>query len=510
MPGPRLAGHAIVLRRAAAGLALSWLHLACEVGDPDVAIAGDSGPHDTAGDEGAADQLPLAVRESLDACMADIVDSPAVSGAALAVVTEGETVWLQGFGTRHPDRDEPVDGDTRFRVGSVTKVMTAALAMTLVAEDALDLDAPVTDVLPPFGDPQHLDYPAALTLRQLLSHQGGLAEVSNINGPRGDDALAEAVLGEMFARVPYLVRPGTFYNYSNANYSVAGLMAERVAGVPYRTAVQDRIFGPLQMTRSTFDVEAVDADGNYAHGVVEGGVFDAQAYDNGWARPSGFAWSSVRDLARLVAFLQYGDTKVLPPLAHAELMSPQVDMQVVDGMHYGFGLVHSSFLAVADGRLEYESIEHSGSLPGYSALVHIVPELDLGLVFLAAGTDVDFHPCVEAAVDEHPDFVAERNPMDLEIDRTDFDAYVGEYVESAVPTVGNFSIARAESGGLRISFPTLDRSGTPYVPQLIPASRDNFHLIVDGFSVLMTGIFDDAGNLDYLRTRHYVARPLVE
>jgi CubicO group peptidase (beta-lactamase class C family) len=479
---------------------------AADFGDEGTGSTGGWKP-DGSSETGSSDDLPPEVVEAIDACMTDLVASPTLSGGAAAVVHGGETVWIQGFGVRHPDRSEPVDVDTRFRVGSVTKVMTAATAMTLVAEDALELDAPIGDTLPPFGDPAHPEYTTALTLRQLLSQQGGFYDHLTIDGPRGDDALADAVLGEVFSEIPFLVEPGKFYNYSNPNYSLAGLLVERAVGRPYRHAVEDRLFGPLQMTRSTFDVEAVEADGNYAHGVVDGGVFDARAFDNGWGRPAGFAWSSARDLARLVGFLQHGDSDVLPRWAHAELLRPQVDtLAVLDRVRYGLGLRHSDFIPVEDGFLEYDNIEHDGSLPGYSALVHLAPELDLGLAFVANGNDVNFYPCIEAALAEIPWFDATPTLLDLQVEHTDADAFVGDWVEP-LAIVGDFSIARSDRGGLEVSFPQLDRAGISYLPDLIPVTLDNFHLIIDGFPVLLTGIFDDTGELTHLRTRLFVAHP---
>lgn len=456
--------------------------------------------------EPSDDALSSAVVEAVGACMDALVEAPNLSGAAVAVVHRGETVSIQGFGVLHPDRTEPVNADTRFRVGSITKMMTAATAMTLVAEDALALDAPIGESLPPFGDPAHPEYTRAITLRQLLSHQAGLSDRLAIDGPRGDDALARAVLGDLFTEVPFLVEPGTFYNYANPNYAVAGLLVERAAGVPYREVVTERLFGPLRMTRSTFDVDRVELDGNYAHGVVVGTTFDAQAYDNGWARPAGFAWSSARDLANLVAFLQHGDDDVLPRSAHTELLRPQVDtLAVSNRIHYGLGLVHGTFVPVEDGVIEVDTIEHDGSLPGYSALVHLVPELDLGFAFLANGNDVGFYPCIAAALAEVPGFDATPTRLDLDLEDTDVDAFVGDFVEP-LATVGDFSIARTERG-LEVSFPLLDRAGIPYLPLLVPASRNNFHLVLDGFPVLLTGIFDADGRLTHLRTRQFVARP---
>lgn len=498
---------AVVPPRIVAALLISSLLLGCDHPQEEVGVAAKSGPRAPSIADAPEPVVPPEVLAALDRCMEDVVRAPGVSGAAATLVADGGPLWLQGYGVVDPDRTAEVDADTLFRVGSVTKVMTATLAMTLVADERLDLEMSATDALGlREGEASTGGHPSP-TLGELLSQQGGLADVFNINGPREDDALADTLIAGGLLRSPALTAPGEFYNYSNTNYAVAGLIAEQAAETPYRHAVRDRVFTPLGMSRSTFDVDTVARDGNYARGVVDGGiVLDAQAYDNGWARPAGFAWSSARDLGALVTFLQYGDPSVLPPLAHAELMSPMVDMNVLGRMHYGLGLVHSDLVSVDGGVLEYDHIEHNGKLPGYSALVHIVPELDVGFAFVANGNSVDFHPCVAAALEELPNFAQSATELDPQWQLTETDAFIGDYVES-LPTVGAFSIARGELGELRVSMPTLDECGIPYLPELVPATRDSFYLLVDGGPILMTGIFGPDGSLEYLRTRHFVARP---
>src|SRR5690606_36121407 len=267
-----------------------------------------------------------------------------------------ELVWSQGFGVRHPDQGGVVDPDTRFRVGSVNKSMTAIAALSLVDDGSLELDAPLGELLPPFGDPTHPDWTAALTTRLLLSHQGGLFDYLTIDGPREDEALAEAVLGELFAQLPYMVESGAMWNYSNPNFMVAGLVLEQAAAVPYRELMDQRVFTPLGMTRSTFDVHAVEDDGNYAWGVSTQ-LYAATDYDNAWARPPGYAWASARVLGRYARFLLRGDRATLSTAAHQELLEPEIDTQAfLDRMHYGLGLFHADFLPLAEGFIEVDVV----------------------------------------------------------------------------------------------------------------------------------------------------------
>lgn len=444
--------------------------------------------------------------EGLHACMEQLVDGPELSAAAASVVQGDQIVWSAGFGVRHPDMGGTVDEHTRFRVASVTKMMTAMAALALVDDGSFDLDAPMSGLLPPFGDPNHPEWIAGMTTRQLLSHQAGLLDYLTLDGPRDDDALANAVLGPLFTQVPFLVEPGVMWNYSNANYSVAGMAVEQAAGMPYRAVVQQRVFDPLGMDRSTFDVDAVEADGNYAWGVYGQDLFGASDYDNGWGRPAGFAWSTAEDLGQLARLVLQGDEAVLSEASHQQLLTPEVDAQLfLDRMHYGLGLFHADFIPTSGGLLEIDNIDHGGNLPGYTSLVHTIPELDLAVALVANGDTLDLYPCVAAVLGDLPDVELVPVIPDTQAELTVLDDYVGDYADPAL-VVGDFSIA-STPGGLEVSFPELDALSIPYEPALDLYARDNFILTIQGFSLQLTGIRGDDGSLHYVRTRAFVGHP---
>ena len=135
---------------------------------------------------------------------------------------------------------------------------------------------------------------------------------------------------------------------------VAGLLAETVTGVPYRTLVHDRVLAPLGMNRTVFLPSEVLADGDYAIGKTcdpaaapTATLRPASArpsvpdtYDNPWGRPAGYAWSSVLDMAKLATFLVHGDDQVLGRELTTAMTSPQVAMPETAGRAaYGFGVV---------------------------------------------------------------------------------------------------------------------------------------------------------------------------
>jgi CubicO group peptidase (beta-lactamase class C family) len=163
----------------------------------------------------------------IDATVPKLMEQGHVPGVAVAVVHEGRIVMLRGYGQARLDSGARVDASrTLFRIGSVSKVLTAAAAVQLADRGMLDLQRDIRAYVPDFP----LRYGA--TTHQLLTHTAGLDERS--------------------ASAPMQVfRPGTAYSYSNSNYSLAGLVIERVSGLAFETYMADRLFRPLRMTTTT-------------------------------------------------------------------------------------------------------------------------------------------------------------------------------------------------------------------------------------------------------------------
>src|SRR5262249_34004677 len=144
--------------------------------------------------------------------------------------------------------------------------------------------------------------------------------------------------------IDYLMVPAdTFYNYSNPNFMVAGLIAETIAGKPYRDLVHDQVLAPLGMTRTFFLPSEVLADGDYAIGktAYQGlpSAIKPDTYDNAWGRPCGYAFSNVLDLAKMAEFLIDGDASVLPKATFDEMETEHVVTQeYLDVLGYGYGV----------------------------------------------------------------------------------------------------------------------------------------------------------------------------
>src|SRR5262245_43778504 len=171
-----------------------------------------------------------------------------VPGVAVGVV-DGDAEHIAGFGVTSVDHPLLVDGDTLFQIGSTTKTVTGTVAMRLVEQGRLDLDAPIRTYLPEL---RLADETAAaqVTLRHLFSHTAGWVGDYFDDAGNGDDALAIVVA--RMADIRQIAPLGQGWSYNNAAFYLAGRLLEAVTGKPYEAAIPELVLGPLGMDMSYF------------------------------------------------------------------------------------------------------------------------------------------------------------------------------------------------------------------------------------------------------------------
>jgi CubicO group peptidase (beta-lactamase class C family) len=393
--------------------------------------------------------------------------------------------------------------------------MTATALLSLAEDHRILLHAPVTRLLPGLELSGEPGWSARLTPHLLMSHQGGIEDTVEVIGPTDDGALAAAFYDPVFLEtVPLMVKPGTFYNYSNPNYMLAGLLAETAAGQPYRIVMQKRVFKPLGMTRAAYLASEVMADNDVASGMYFGQVLAPDAYDNAIARPAGFLWTSIDDLAKYMKFVMYGNRAVLSPHAWLNLHTPKINTRLnLDRHAYGYGLTFENGIALQDSSDQfrfYDGVKivwHNGAIGGYQSLMVTLPNQQFGYAVLLNGdidnpNAADMGACLQAAVRET---VNDRLPApspfpDPQIQRDQFVDYVGHYSDR-INLAGPAAITLTPLGNLRINFPALDAVGVSYDPILRPVNRDNFTLFLEGSAIRVTGFREGGSNIVHLRTR---------
>jgi CubicO group peptidase (beta-lactamase class C family) len=297
----------------------------------------------------------------LTAVLARAQSEGRVPSVAAAVVRDGAVVWRGTRGaatgaTGAPGTPGPDPLDLQYRIGSITKTMTAVLVLQLRDEGLLGLHDPVSAYLPEVEE----DW----TLRALLSHSAGIAAE-----PAGE--WWERTPGGSFARLaeglrgaPRAFAPGATHHYSNVGFALLGEVVARVGGEPWVDRLRTRLLDPLGMTRTSYHPVAPHAQGwsvePYAPVLVE-----EPATDTGAMAPAGQVWSTVDDLATYAGFLLTGHPDVLPLAVLEEMSTPQSGTAangVSDG--YGLGL---RLLARGSGTL----VGHTGSMPGFQASLFV-------------------------------------------------------------------------------------------------------------------------------------------
>jgi len=183
--------------------------------------------------------------DELDASVEDSMEDEWIPGASLAVLLDGTRSHVGSYGLADVEAGTPVEADTLFRIGSITKAVTSCVVLLLQEEGLLDLEDGLAEWLPDFG------LAGDITLRQLLTHTSGLADWDGgwYFENQGTEHSPEEMLAEAESR-GIVALPGDSYFYSNIGYYLLALVVEAADGQSYHEAVRQRIFEPLAMEDS--------------------------------------------------------------------------------------------------------------------------------------------------------------------------------------------------------------------------------------------------------------------
>ncbi|WP_135449856.1 serine hydrolase domain-containing protein [Tabrizicola caldifontis] len=324
-----------------------------------------------------------------------------VPGAVVAVVQGGEVRMLSGFGRRARGADDPLTPETRMMIGSVGKTMTTLLLARLVEEGRLSWDRPVQGLLPRFAvaDPE---LSATITVQNLVCACSGVPRRDMEFLFHASDLDAEAVIGSL-SEFEFFTGFGEAFQYSNQLVATGGWVAAAADGAAwggldagYARTIEDRLFAPLGMTRSTLDFVAVMADPDHAmpHAPHGAGIRAILPVETEGAllpvAPAGAHWSTGADMARyLQALLAIGEGNgIVSPESLAHLTTPQVPVSAT--ISYGLGWF------VEDWR-GHRLIHHGGNTFGFTSDLAFLPEAGAGIVILTnAGRANDFVQAVRA------------------------------------------------------------------------------------------------------------------
>ncbi len=327
----------------------------------------------------------------IDACVAEEMAATDTPGASVAVSVDGAVVFAQGYGVKHEGQDGAVDAETLFRIGSTTKMMIAAAVMQQVEAGKVDLNQPLSTYLPEWDIAGAWDAPEVtgtdMTPWHLLTHTTASPDRifidTGLDGPMNSTALADwARLG---VTVTLHAPPGSFWNYSNPGFSLAGLIVQNVSGIPYRQYVRENVWVPAGMDATYFWPEVVIAHGNYTYGhrsldptTGDEIVYGPADYDNFAAGPAGYAFSHPTDMVRWADLLMRGGGDVLSQASVDAMQAAQTSRDIIPGLDYGYGIFRTD-----DAGLDRVIFDHGGNIPGWSSQLYWSPDDRLAISVLA-------------------------------------------------------------------------------------------------------------------------------
>jgi CubicO group peptidase (beta-lactamase class C family) len=318
----------------------------------------------------AQDTVPADIRAAIDRAATEILTKTGAPSASIAVVTDGQIAYERAYGTANLETTTPATPQMRYSIGSISKQFTAAAILLLAEEGKLSLDDKVARWLP------ELTRAKDVSIRQLLSMTSGYQDFwpqDYVMPMMLKDTTAREIL-DGWARKPLDFEPGTQWQYSNTNYVIAGVITERVAGMPLLDFLRKRVFGPLQMN------SVVDTD---AAGLGPGDPMRYRQYalapprpapkeGKGWMFAAGELAMTARDLARWDISLI--EQSILRPESYRTL---ETEVQISSGVGTGYGLGVS--VAMSGGR---RTISHGGEVSGFTASNAVYPDQRAAVVVL--------------------------------------------------------------------------------------------------------------------------------
>ena len=308
---------------------------------------------------------------------------------------DGEQAWMRSFGIADRAFAVPMRADTRLRIASITKLVTATMIMQLADEGRLDVDKPVKTYLPDLtGEAREV------SLQQLLNHTSGIAQYDRVASL--EQALVEGVpnlqkpmtAAQMLAACctgKLVAKPGSRFDYNNADYLLLGRIIEKLDERPFEQALHQRILRPLGLKDSgiAWHAEIINrlAPSYYLRSDTKVMMNDLPTYfENSDA--AGAMYSTAADVARFAEELF--NARLVNPASLARMLKAGLD-------DYGFGLWSYDFKRKGK---TYRVAKRPGSIMGANSVLYRLVDQKLTIVVLANSNHVD--------LDEFAQRIAER------------------------------------------------------------------------------------------------------
>ena len=303
---------------------------------------------------------------------------PAVS---FAIINEGKLVELKGVGLMNRSKKDPVNPQSLYQIGSLSKMITGIIANELIHEGVLDRNAHLLDYLPITITTKAKKNLKDIQVHHILHHASGLKRsskvVKRIDGDPMIGGYSEADLIEDLHKAKLKSKPGSTYSYSNLGFAFVGYLCERASGLSYPELLEKYIIQPYGLNHTTLlpvgDKNAL---------VVQPYRKDkpnvkTRPWEMGKLAPAGGIYSNAEDLSKLMlaqinAYQKYSKN----PIANG-LITTADHFEKETGLYYGYGINE-------DTRSGNTWLSHGGDLDGYASAYIFCPKLGKGMLFLTS------------------------------------------------------------------------------------------------------------------------------
>ncbi len=359
--------------------------------------------------------FPAELAQRMDEAARAEMGRQEIVGLAVGVIQEGRISYLKGYGWSDREKRISVSRKTMFRWASISKSLTALVAMQLWEKGQLKLDGDVRQYVPEFPDKAQ-----RITPRQLLSHQGGIVHYSNgpvvvtlrqYDQPNPFESVLLAV--DTFKESPLVNLPGQKYAYTTHGFILLSAAVDRAGKQKFAHQVRDRIAKPLGMNTLQPDYQWIDIPNRtIGYRKRQNKIVVSSNTDVSWKLGGGGYISSIEDLAKLGEGLLNG--KLIQPKTRDLMWAPRT---TTTGKQTSYGLGFRRWKYV-NGALQSVSAEasvtesknqvlmqlvgHSGSQEKTKTLLVLEPQKRFGLVLMSNSEHTQIYSLAEALMKASP------------------------------------------------------------------------------------------------------------
>jgi len=443
----------------------------------------------------------LELQEFDDYCK-KVVDKHKIPGFTIGLASYGEMFFERGYGYRNVKEKLPINSDTLFGIGSVTKSLTCVAIMQLQEQGNLSVHSPVTYYIPEFKTPNK-EYTDKITIHHLMTHTTGipplatlyatlkrsilndqddyeyinikqLEELNSLPSIKSTEQLLSFMADQDYE---FLGEPGKEFSYLNDGYALLGIIIERVSGQSYESYLKSHILSPLKMNHSVFYFEELAHYENITtiyDSCVSNNKIEVFRSNNHWEGPpmiaAAFLKSTVNDMLKYAEIFRNngksGNVRILKPESVEQMLTPFIECDV--GKYYGYGL------RIIPDFFGYKLVGHGGAIKGSRTKMFVLPELNLTSIAFA---NLQTAPTVELTTSALTNFLGKGvkqsniHLKEIDVPLKKLKQYEGHYASQELMNIQIW----VDNGKLTIKTAELPTT------ELIPVNKDLFLLKLGAF-----------------------------